>query len=107
VAGRRVELNLQITRADAFRRAEEALIIAGAIINFRDSAAGRIGATVPMSIKSFGETVDVDISGTDDDIRVSIESTSRLRTTLFDWGKNSENVERIASWMKLGDNRHN
>ena len=62
---------------------------------------------VPMSFKSFGETVDVDISGTDGDVRATIESTSRLRTTLFDWRKNSENVERVASWMKLGDNRHN
>jgi len=107
VAGSRAELNLEMTRAGAFRRAEEALIIAGAIINFRDSAAGRIAATVPMTFKSFGETVGVDISGTDGDVRVSIESTSRLRTTLFDWRKNSENVERVASWIKLGDNRHN
>lgn len=94
-----------MTRADAFRRAEEALIIAGAIVNFRDRAAGRIAATVPMTFKSFGETVNVEISGSDGDLRVGIESTSRLRTTLFDWGKNSENVKRIASWMKLGDNR--
>ncbi|HKF18401.1 MAG TPA: hypothetical protein VKF14_14570 [Candidatus Dormibacteraeota bacterium] len=107
MAGSRAELNLEMTRAGAFRRAEEALIIAGGIINFRDSAAGRLAATVPMSFKSFGETVDVDISGTDGDVRVSIESTSRLRTTLFDWRKNSENVERVASWIKLGDNRHN
>lgn len=107
MAGRTVELDLQSTRADAFRRAEEALIVAGGIVSLRDLAAGRIAATVPMSFKSFGETVKVDISGADGDVRVCIKSTSRLRTTLFDWGKNSENVERVASWMKLGDNRHN
>lgn len=66
-----------MTRADAFHRAEEALIIAGAIIKFRDSAAGRIAATVPMSFKSFGETVNLEISGSDGDVRVGIESTSR------------------------------
>jgi hypothetical protein len=107
VVRRRVELNLEMTRVDAFHRAEEALIIAGAIINFRDSVAGRIAATMPMSFKSFGETVNVEISGSDGDVRVGIESISRLRTTLLDWGKNSENVGRVAAWMKLGDDRHN
>jgi len=107
VVRKRVELKLEITRVDAFHRAEEALIIAGAIINFRDSSAGRIAATMPMSFKSFGETVNVKISGPDGDVRVGIESASRLPTTVFDWGKNSENVGRVASWMKLGDNRSN
>jgi hypothetical protein len=65
----------------------------------RDQGTGRLAATIPFSFKSFGETVQVEVSGVDGDIRVHVKSAGRLPTTLLDWGKNHDNVKRFGDWL--------
>ena len=69
----------------------------GAGIRKRDQPAGRLEAIFPISWRSWGETVGVDVLGVDGDALVQIKSRSRLPTTLIDWGKNGENVRRFLS----------
>lgn len=91
--------HLQLKLADAFRLSEEALIVIGGRISVRDQAAGRLEATIPISFKSWGEKVQVEVLGVDGDVLVQVESASRLRTTLIDWGKNADNIARFTDWL--------
>jgi hypothetical protein len=93
------EFHLEVSRSEAFRLSEEALIIVGGRISLRDQAAGRLAATTPFSFKSFGETVQVEVSGANGDIRVQVKSASRLPTTLVDWGTNDDNIRRFGDWL--------
>jgi hypothetical protein len=52
----------------------------------------------PFSFKSFGETVQVEVSGANGDIRVQVKSASRLPTTLVDWGTNDD-IRRFGDWL--------
>ncbi len=67
----------------------------GAGIRTRDQAAGRLQAVFPISWRSWGEKVAVDVLGVDGDVLVQIKSRSSLPTTLIDWGKNADNVRRF------------
>jgi len=67
----------------------------GAGIRMRDQAAGRLQAVFPISWRSWGEKVAVDVLGVDGDVLVQIKSRSSLPTTLIDWGKNADNVRRF------------
>jgi hypothetical protein len=81
--------------SDAFRRSEQSLMAIGAGIRKRDQAAGQLEAVVPISWRSWGENIRVDLAGVDGDVLVQVKSKSTLRTTLIDWGKNAENVRRF------------
>lgn len=93
------EFHLEVSRSEAFRLSLEALVIVRGRISLRDQAEGRLAATIPFSFKSFGETVQVEVSGVDGDIRIQVKSASRLPTTLVDWGKNDDNVTRFGDWL--------
>lgn len=67
----------------------------GAGIRKRDQAAGHLEAIFPVSWRSWGEDVGVDVLGVDGDALVQIKSKSRWPLTLADWGKNAENVRRF------------
>jgi hypothetical protein len=95
VVSREGQINLDDTLSGALRRSEEALMAIGAGIRKRDPAAGRLEAIFPMSWRSWGEKVGVDLLGVDGDTLVQIKSRSALPTTLVDWGKNAENVRRF------------
>jgi len=68
----------------------------GAGIRSRDETAGRLDAVFPISWRSWGERVGVDVRGVDGDVLVQIKSRSSL-PTLIDWGKNADNVRRFLS----------
>ena len=68
----------------------------GAGIRRRDEAAGRLDAVFPISWRSWGERVGVDVHGVDGDVLVQIKSRSSL-PTLIDSGKNADNVRRFLS----------
>jgi len=87
------------TVADAFKRCQEALIAIGGIVTVADRSTGRLEARMPMTIRSWGEWVQVDVSGPDGHVLIQIRSASRWRTTLFDWGKNADNLQRFLGWL--------
>jgi hypothetical protein len=90
---------VQSTVADAFRRSQEALMLIGGIVTVADRATGRLEARMPMTFRSLGERVNVDVSGSDGDVLLRVGSASRWRTTLIDWGKNADNLQRFLGWF--------
>lgn len=84
---------------DVRRDARSALEAKGASIATADEAAGTIEARVGMGLMSWGEVIQVAISGSASaPTSVTIKSRSRVPITLVDRGKNARNVNQV-----LGD----
>jgi uncharacterized protein (DUF1499 family) len=64
-----------------------------------DAAAAMVAARVGMSWASFGEHIECRVTPAEGAAVVSIRSRPVLATTLVDYGKNRENVERIRAYM--------
>lgn len=95
----RGSVNVALTRTQAFHHAERVLSSLHANIRGADVHAGLIEATFPLSMRSWGETFTVRVSG-DDDGPVLLEVRSRMRTLMFgfmDFGKNADNVRRFVT----------
>jgi hypothetical protein len=99
VVSRAGRVHLQVRLSDGFRLSEEALIVIGGRISVRDQAGRRLEATIPLSLKSLGEKVDVEVLGIDGDVLVHVKSASRMPMTLIDWGKNADNILRFTNWL--------
>jgi hypothetical protein len=61
---------------------------------------GKIIARTGTTWKSWGEVITFDIRKMNDVIQVKVSSRPAVRTTLVDYGKNLENVEKIVSFLK-------
>ena len=62
---------------------------------------GRIVAKVGISIKSFGEVIEFKLKEIScDKIGIELSSRPAVRTTLVDYGKNRENIEKIVTFLK-------
>jgi hypothetical protein len=87
-----------MTRTQAFHHAERALIALHARVTRSDLRGGRIEATFPISLRSWGERFTVHVSGTDGAVRLDVNSRPRtLAFGLTDLGKNADNVRRFAT----------
>jgi hypothetical protein len=92
------ELEVPISFSEAFARSRRALEAIGARIGTEDAALGVIEGRVKISWKSWGELVRIEIrrgAGTPS-TRLTISSAPALETTVIDYGKGAENVERVA-----------
>lgn len=56
----------------------------------------------PISFWSWGERVTVTLVDTN---LVRVRSSCKLKTQVFDWGKNRRNVEQVISVLKAHNNR--
>jgi hypothetical protein len=99
VVSRQSDFKLEASAADAFRLSEEALIVIGGRITMRDRVARRLEATTPWSLKSWGEIIQVAVSGTDGDVSVHVRIDSKLSTTLIDWGQSADDMKRFGDWL--------
>ena len=99
MVSREGQFHLQDTVADAFRLSEEALIVIGGRIGVRDRQGGRLSATTPWSIKSWGENIWVTLQGADGDVSVHVRIDSKVSTTLIDWGQSADNMKRLGDWL--------
>ena len=90
---------MQATVAEAFRLSEEALIVIGGRIAGRDRAAGQLFATMPWSLKSWGENIWVAVGGSDGEVSVRVRIDSKLSTTLIDWGQSADEMKRFGDWL--------
>jgi hypothetical protein len=91
----RVELAL--TRAKAFHRAQQVIRNIGATVTASDLQRGVIEARFPISPRSWGEKLRVELSGADGAVTLNVSSRTRIGTTLFDFGKNADNVRRFVT----------
>jgi uncharacterized protein (DUF1499 family) len=64
-----------------------------------DAATAMVAARVGMSWASFGEHIECRVTPAEGAAVVSIRSRPVLATTIADYGKNRENVERIRAYM--------
>ena len=63
-----------------------------------DESSGAITAKTKMTWKSFGEIIDIRIIGLNENkTRIEVQSRPLLRTTMVDYGKNLENIEKILT----------
>ncbi len=90
-------VHLDATLADAFKRSENALMSIGAGVTTRDQAAGRLEAIFPLTWTSWGEQIRVDVVGVDGDVVVQVQSATRFRLTVVDFGKNAKNVRSFLT----------
>lgn len=61
-----------------------------------DEAAHTMEIKTGISLRSWGEKLHVELASEAEGTRVSIRSSAKLGTTLFDYGKNAENVRKIV-----------
>jgi hypothetical protein len=84
---------------DVWPKLTSAVSASGASVTKADSAAGVIEATVGVSIWSWGEKMLITVVPKDGGSFVTVESKSRVPLTLFDWGKNKRNVEKLLAQL--------
>lgn len=64
-----------------------------------DPASGTVNARSRMSWASFGEVIECRVQPGDGGSTLEIRSRSAVRSTIVDYGKNRENVERIRAFL--------
>ncbi|MGZ8255268.1 MAG: toll/interleukin-1 receptor domain-containing protein [Burkholderiaceae bacterium] len=80
-----------LPEAPLFEKCKAAIEAEGFSIVNADVAASRIVAKGGANWRSLGEQIELSVSGGG----VHVRSTSAVSTTLFDWGRNKQNVEAI------------
>ena len=93
------EIQLSAPLSEAYRRSAQALNVIGGEVKAGDPASGKMEGTISMSFVSWGENILIEVTGLDNRALVRITSSSRLPTTLFDFGKNARNVRRFLDWL--------
>lgn len=97
------EFTLTISQSDALKKAKEKLPLLKAKVKSFDEENGIIIAKTGMSWKSFGEILSITVKKDDENqTRIRIESRPTLSTTMVDYGKNLENVEKLYNLMTVG-----
>jgi hypothetical protein len=93
------EIHITVPLAEAYRRAAQALTVIGGEVKREDPAEGKIEGIVSTSFVSWGENILIEVTAADNGALVRITSSSRWRTTVFDYGKNARNVRRFLDWL--------
>jgi hypothetical protein len=97
------EFTLALGYTDALNKIKENLTLLNAKVKTFDEKHGLIIAKTGISWKSFGEILFVTVKKDNGNIvRVKIESKPALATTMVDYGKNLENVEKLYNLMTVG-----
>lgn len=107
-AGAQRSLVVEAPLEDAYRRCLE---VTEALRKAEVAEADRGTATIEVrtgtSWKSWGERVTLHLSDEGSGrTTVSITSRPSVRTTIFDYGKNRDNVARVADWLTAGADVH-
>jgi hypothetical protein len=83
-----------LSAADAFKKAR---------LKESDEAARRVELKVGMTMKSWGERVVVELTADDESTTTAqVSSRASVGTTMVDYGKNHDNVERVKAWLSEG-----
>jgi two-component sensor histidine kinase len=91
------------SREEAMRCAEDALTEYGALITRRDDASGRINALTPQCWRSFGDKIEIVVSGGQTCV-IEIHARARIYPLKFitDFGRSWEHVQALATRMATG-----
>ena len=96
----RKTLELQCSRNEAFNLCKSALNSIGAAILEVDETSGFIAARTGPSMKSWGEVVTFNIQEAANKVEIEVMSKPRTRLQLFDYGKNYQNVKKLAEILE-------
>lgn len=91
--------SVSLSKAEANKKIKIVLNEMHAEIINEDSGSGIIKAKTKISWKSFGEIITIRFSENGKQVTVFVESRPLLGTTLVDYGKNLQNVEKFAKLM--------
>ncbi|HDH05347.1 MAG TPA: hypothetical protein ENH01_06495 [Nitrospirae bacterium] len=96
------DIKLQYPYDRAFNLCIESLgRIKNCKIRMQDRTAGQIIAKTSINWKTWGDTISLEIKRIDDtQTHVKTSSRPSMSTTIVDYGKNLENVEKILSFLK-------
>lgn len=86
---------VNVAPEDAFIAATAALQAMGAEIVQTNPAMGVIYAKIGFTWKSFGENITVQVGDAPPQVVVFIASESAITTTIFDYGKNNQNLQQF------------
>ena len=99
-------IELQCSYNEAFNLCVLALNSIGARILEKDESLGIIKAETMRSLVeaikkgSWGEIITIDLCEVNDRVRIEVMSKCRSQSQIFDYGKNYENVKKIADFLK-------
>jgi len=97
-------IELQCSYNEAFSLCISALssVEGRARISEIDKSSGSIVAKTGPNMKGWGEVITFDVREVNDGVEIEVRSEPRIRPQLLvlDYGKNYENVERIADFLK-------
>jgi len=96
-------IELQCSYNEAFNLCKSALnSVRGATISEIDKSSGSIVAKTGPNMKGWGEVITLNIQKADNKVKIEVISKPRIRPQLLalDYGKNYENVKKIADFLK-------
>lgn len=96
------DVDLELKMEDAFEFCKVATsTIKGTKITFEDLSRGVICAKTPLNISTWGDVIEFELRKiTDEMTNVRVKSKPALATTVIDYGKNLENINKITSFLK-------
>lgn len=95
-------VEIPLPRAEAYQRCLNAAeAIPRASLKSAEEDEGRITLKVPISFKSWGERVVLQLREAGGGSATSVEVASRasVPVTLADYGKNAQNVQQVVDWL--------
>ena len=97
-------ITVPVPVADAFQRSVSATeALKRAKVDQSDEQAGVVELKVGVSFKSWGERVRIELSPEGEgSTRAQVTSRASLKTTMADYGKNRDNVQRVTEWLQSG-----
>jgi len=81
------------TYNDVFSAILQAIVYCGFQKESADRSSGYIVASAGVSLRSWGEDIEIRVSEADNGTNVSMSSSARAQ--LIDWGKSRENIDRL------------
>jgi len=94
-------IELQCSYNEAFNLCKSALSsVRGATISEIDKSSGSIVAKTGTNMKGWGEVITFNIQEADNKVKIEVISKPRIRPLVLDYGKNYENVKKIANFLK-------
>lgn len=93
------ELEVRDAPHEAFRHVAEVLVqtFGGPV---EQVSGTELAVTTGAGLRSWGERVSCTVEPTGGGARIVVSSTSRVSTTLFDWGKNADNVAQVVGALR-------
>ena len=94
------EMILEGDVKDLMQESVSALKTIGAKKIFPNYSTNKINAICGTTWKTYGEKIEIDLIQNGDKTKIYISSRPRLKTAIFDGGRNIENVEMFCSNLK-------